>query len=250
MQDLGDMALTLYTGLDVGNDNEQYAAMIAVDRRGTQRITPFGTKVDLLLEVALKYGLTRLTSYRTLDPSSISLVPGWALTVEPAGFVTIDYGPGQRLINTRLECPDRWLAAATARRAVNLLVVGGAGAAPIIQTGTDALAGLDAAAQRGLLAGGAISFAGRPGTAEETSEDQMNWPVRGLTISGQGGVFALNISSPNKGLISSFPLHPHEVTPLAKAFCRAAADSDEPLNVSEIVHAVTGRRMPHPAADD
>ncbi|MFD5089200.1 hypothetical protein ACFWMR_01270 [Amycolatopsis thailandensis] len=240
------MDLKLHTGIDVGANDEECAAVIAVDKRALQKVTPFGATVDLLLDLALKHGLTRLNNYTTFDPASQPVVADWKLNVERPGLVTIDYSAGQLLTSRRLECPERWLSAASSRGTVNLLVVGGNGS--WFRTGTNALAELDAAAQFGQLVAGAIAFSG-PSAKANPTPNWMNWPLHGLTISAEGGQFALNISSPDRGLLNSFPLNPDEVKPLAKALSRAVASSTEPVNISAIVREVTGRHLPPPGRD-
>lgn len=132
----------------------------------------------------------------------------------------------------------------TTRGTVNLLVVGGSGS--WFRTGTNALAELDAAAQLGQLAAGAIAFNGPAANEDKATPNWMNWPLHGLTISAEGGRFALNISHPDQGLLKSFPLNPDEVKPLANALSRAVANSSEPVNITAIVREVTGRNMPPP----
>jgi hypothetical protein len=241
---VGDMDLKLHTVIDVGANDEERAAVIAVDKRARQKVTPFGATVNLLLDLALKHGLTRVNNYTTFDSTTQALVPDWKLTVERTGLVTIEYGPGQCLTSSRLDCPDRWLSAATTCGTVNLLVVGGSGS--WFRTGTNALAELDAAAQLGQLAAGAIAFTGPAANEAEATPNWMNWPLHGLTISAEGGRFALNISRPDQGLLKAFPLNPDEVKPLAKALSSAVANSSEPVNITAIVREVTGRNMPSP----
>jgi hypothetical protein len=238
------MAVSMQAMLDKDENDVECATLLVLDEHRVQKVNPFGRKVDLLLDVARRYGLARVDRYSSFDTEGQIEVPGWELTVDLQGIATVRYpGPGQHLTRTRLVGDDRWWSAAAARGVVTLLAVGGSTYARDLHADSDAIAELDAAAQHGLLVAGTIAFTQQDSKANHSPE-WTNWPLHGLTITSENGRWALNISSVTGGLLKSMPLQPNEVKPLATALARAVADSDVPVNVSEIVLAVTGRRLP------
>lgn len=240
------MAVALQALLDIGENGEEFASLILVDKRCVQKVTPFGQRVDLLLDLVLNHGLTCVDRYAEFDPATQVPAAGWELQGDDSGVTTIRYpGPGGQLSRAFLESTHRWRAAAAAHGAVNVLVVGGTEYARNPSVGSNVLAELDVAAQRGLLATGVIAYA-PPNSQDSTASTWRKWPLHGVTITKEAGRFTLNISSVEKGLISSMPLNPDEVRPLAQALSRAVATSHEPVNVSAIVRAVTGRTTPPP----
>lgn len=245
MHDVGKMAVAMQAMVDQDDNGVECAMLLILDKHRVQKVSPLGGQSDLLLDVVRKHGLARIDRYSSLDTDTQAQLPGWELTVNPHSIATLRFpGSAGYLTKTRLVAADRWWSVAAERGTVTLLAVGGSTYARDLGAGSDVVAELDAAADHGVLLTAAVAFTRQQDNAAGDTSDWMNWPLHGLTIASQDGQFALNVSSATDGLLRSMPLAPDEVSPLAKALSRAVANSDVPVNVSEIVLAVTGRRLP------
>ncbi|MDQ3576702.1 MAG: hypothetical protein M3443_03685, partial [Actinomycetota bacterium] len=113
------------------------------------------------------------------------------------------------------------------------------------RVGSNVVDDLDAAAKGGLLVGGVITFTTGPETVKPVSGQMpLAWPLYGLTIAGGIGGYTLSLSDVESGATHTMQLDANEVEPLAVELSRALSSGTGQVNVSAVIHRVTGRHLP------
>lgn len=246
MPDSGDIKIGYTTFVDVEDDRD-VAAVVVGDQHRIKTTTPFGQQVDLILHLATRHGLTRLADFAALD--NAAPLDGWTLTRDGAGLATVHHpGPEKHFLRGDLGDDERWWTAAAERSHVKLLVLGDSDLVRHHLPGTDILNGLNAAAQRGLLAGGVVRYLGAEGRRDLIGDvDPERLRVHGITLTGGRGRFTLNISRPESGLTGTIELTQQEAIRIASDLLKSLdANPGELVNVSAIVREHTGRDLHAP----
>lgn len=246
MPDSADIKIGYTTFVDVEDDRD-VAAVVVGDQRRVKTTTPFGQQVDLILHLATRHGLTRLAHFAALD--NAAPLEGWTFTRDGAGLATVHHpGPEKHFLHGDLGDDERWWTAAADRSHVKLLVLGDPDLVRHHLPGTDILDGLNAAASRGLLAGGMVAFVGAAARhAAIGNVDPERLRIHGITLTGQRGRFTLNISRPEAGLTGTIELTRQEAIRIASDLVKTLdANPGALVNISAIVREHTGRDLHAP----
>lgn len=145
--------------------NQRYAALF-MEGEAPDRANGGAPLVDALYSVALARGL-RMTT----DPGQLGLrpVPGWRIRVAPSGAITLEWPHFTPLLaETPVTLPDGWRDVATDTGVVLVFAGRGLGLHEHAGDGVaHAARHLRAAAEDGMLAGGAVTLAGSEAAASE-----------------------------------------------------------------------------------
>lgn len=159
-------AAELHVQAAVWADNDRRYAVLFMEGEAPDRAHGDGPRVDALYTVARARGL-RMTT----DPELLELrpVPGWHIRIAASGAITLEWPHFTPLLaEAPLTLPDGWREAATDTGLV--LVFAGQGLG-LHEHAADGQAHpsdhLRAAAEDGMLAGGAVAVAGHESTAAE-----------------------------------------------------------------------------------
>lgn len=239
-----DIKIGHTTFIDVGDGDLEVAGVVVGDQRRLKTITPFGKEVDLILDLAIRRGLARLSDMSDLDDAAP--LEGWGLTRDSRGIATIRHpGPEKHFLRGDLVDAERWWVAAAERQRVKLLVVGDVALARQHAPGDNILSEVNYAARQGLLAGGMIPFAGGPALPTDVDHDRL--ALHGLTLTGHNDTFTLTISRPEQGLVGSVELNHGEAVRVATDLVKSLSTQPGRLtNISAIVREHTGRDFRQP----